>query len=54
MSASQKSSTTPIAIVGMSCMFPQAKDLSQYWDNIVHEVDCITDVPPSHWKIEDY
>ena len=23
----------PIAIIGMSSIFPQAEDLTQYWDN---------------------
>ncbi|MCZ6635240.1 MAG: beta-ketoacyl synthase N-terminal-like domain-containing protein [bacterium] len=54
MSASNTLSSTPIAIVGMACIFPQAKDLTQYWDNIVKEVDCITDIPSSRWRAEDY
>jgi len=45
---------TPIAIIGMASIFPQADNLQKYWDNIVKEVDCITDVPPSRWKLEDY
>ena len=45
---------TSIAIVGMSGIFPQAKNLRRYWSNIVSEVDCITDVPPSRWNVEDY
>ncbi len=45
---------TPIAIVGMAAMLPQAKNLQEYWENIVGKVDCITDVPPSRWNIEDY
>ncbi|MCP4756342.1 MAG: acyltransferase domain-containing protein [Proteobacteria bacterium] len=44
----------PIAIVGMSAIFPQSKNLQDYWDNIVKEVDCITDVPPSRWDLDDY
>ncbi len=44
----------PIAIVGLAALFPQADNLNTYWDNIIQEVDCITDVPPSHWSIDDY
>jgi len=44
----------PIAIIGMSAIFPQSKNLQDYWDNIVKEINCITDVPPSRWNIEDY
>ena len=25
-----------------------------YWANIKNRVDCITDVPPTHWRPEDY
>jgi len=46
--------TTPIAIVGMASIFPNAKNLPEYWDNILRKIDCIIDVPPSRWKIEDY
>ncbi|MCP5099600.1 MAG: polyketide synthase, partial [Chloroflexi bacterium] len=45
---------TPIAIIGLAGVFPQAKNLQEYWDNIVKEVDSITDVPPSRWEIDDY
>src|ERR1700752_5223719 len=44
----------PIAIIGMASIFPQAHNLQEYWDNIVRERDCIADVPPSRWNIEDY
>jgi len=44
----------PIAIIGMSSIFPQAKNIQDFWDNIINEVDCIIDVPPSRWSIDDY
>ncbi len=44
----------PIAIIGMASLFPKAKNLQEYWQNIVGKVDCITDVPSSRWNIEDY
>ncbi len=43
-----------IAIIGMASIFPQAKNLQEYWENIIQKVDCITDVPASRWSIEDY
>jgi acyl transferase domain-containing protein len=45
---------TPVAIIGMASIFPQARNLQEYWTNIINKIDCITDVPPSRWKIEDY
>ncbi|HLO86975.1 MAG TPA: beta-ketoacyl synthase N-terminal-like domain-containing protein [Nostocaceae cyanobacterium] len=44
----------PIAIIGMASLFPQAKNLREYWQNIVNKADCITDVPDTHWSVEDY
>jgi polyketide-type polyunsaturated fatty acid synthase PfaA len=44
----------PIAIIGMSALFPKAKNLQEYWNNIVGKVDCITDIPASRWNIDDY
>ena len=44
----------PIAIIGMASIFPKAANLSQYWENILAELNCIEEVPPSRWSIEDY
>src|SRR5688572_1175057 len=38
----------------MACVFPQAASLAAFWDNIVKKRDCISDVPPDRWRIEDY
>jgi acyl transferase domain-containing protein/NAD(P)H-dependent flavin oxidoreductase YrpB (nitropropane dioxygenase family) len=43
-----------IAIVGMACRFPQAKDLRRYWQNICNRVDAIREVPPERWRIADF
>lgn len=57
-SAKKQSSKTsccePIAIIGMSCLFPQADHLSAYWANIKNGVDTLTDVPASYWEVEDF
>nr|WP_241993454.1 type I polyketide synthase [Trichormus variabilis] len=45
---------TNVAIIGMASIFPQSKNLQEYWDKIIQKVDCITDVPPSRWSIDDY
>jgi acyl transferase domain-containing protein/phosphopantetheinyl transferase (holo-ACP synthase) len=38
-----------IAIVGMACRFPGARDLSAYWGNIVAGFDATTEVPLDRW-----
>ena len=50
----QKLVTTPIAIIGMASLFPDARTLSEYWDNILNKIDSIIDVPASRWNIADY
>ncbi len=39
----------PIAVIGMAGAMPQAADLEQFWENMVAERDCITEVPASRW-----
>jgi acyl transferase domain-containing protein/NAD(P)-dependent dehydrogenase (short-subunit alcohol dehydrogenase family)/acyl carrier protein len=43
-----------LAIIGLGCLFPKADRLEEYWANIRNRVDCITDVPPTHWSAADY
>ncbi|MGB3650031.1 MAG: beta-ketoacyl synthase N-terminal-like domain-containing protein, partial [Rivularia sp. (in: cyanobacteria)] len=45
---------TPIAIIGMASIFPEARNLQEYWQNIVNKIDCITDIPETHWNLDDY
>ena len=44
----------PLAIVGLAALFPRAEGLEEYWRNLRAGVDCITGVPATHWKAEDY
>jgi acyl transferase domain-containing protein len=53
-STSVDAAMEPVAIIGMSALFPGAVDLREYWENILAGRDCITDVPESRWKIEDF
>ncbi len=45
---------TPIAIVGMSCVFPGANDLQTFWSNIVKGGKYITEVDPERWNPDFY
>ena len=49
------SESSPLAIIGISCLFPKAEDLRTYWGNIKNGVDAISPIPErSHWKVADY
>ncbi|MFK8056365.1 MAG: beta-ketoacyl synthase N-terminal-like domain-containing protein [Saprospiraceae bacterium] len=45
---------TPIAVIGISAMFADAKNMEEYWTNIIQSRDSIKDVPPNRWLIDDY
>ncbi|MFZ4539124.1 SDR family oxidoreductase [Propionivibrio sp.] len=45
---------TPIAVVGVSALFPGSTDSRGFWTDILAGKDLITDVPASHWLVEDY
>jgi malonyl CoA-acyl carrier protein transacylase len=44
----------PLAVTGVSVLFPGSTDTAGFWRDILAGVDLITDVPPSHWSAADY
>jgi acyl transferase domain-containing protein/enoyl-CoA hydratase/carnithine racemase/acyl carrier protein len=51
---SQHSATQSIAIIGMAGQFPKADNLTQFWQNLVQGRECISDIPPTRWSVDDY
>lgn len=43
----------PIAVIGMACIYPKAKDVKSFWQNILNKVDAIDDPLPA-WEAERY
>ncbi|MEO3926894.1 SDR family oxidoreductase [Micromonosporaceae bacterium B7E4] len=43
-----------IAIVGMSCIFPDSPDLASFWQTILGGRDAIREVPAQRWPVETY
>ncbi|MBS0205523.1 MAG: SDR family NAD(P)-dependent oxidoreductase [Planctomycetes bacterium] len=54
MSQNQIATQPPLAIVGLSALFPKAENLDQFWSNIRRGVDAIIEVPDTHWNPDDY
>jgi len=50
------SNTRPdgIAVIGMSGRYPMARDLAEYWENLASGRDCVTEIPPSRWDVNEY
>ncbi len=45
---------TPVAIVGISALFPGSLDTPGFWRDIAAGADRLTDVPRTHWLRDDY
>lgn len=45
---------TPVAVVGLAALMPGARDVAEFWRNIVTGRDLITDVPATHWSADDF
>ncbi|MBK1897218.1 type I polyketide synthase [Chryseobacterium paridis] len=43
-----------VAIIGMECIFPGAKNLEEYWRNIILGKDSVTEVPDERWNKDLY
>jgi acyl transferase domain-containing protein len=47
-------SSQPIAIIGMACTFAGARNIAQYWQNIMGKVDAITEMSPNKLNAETF
>lgn len=54
LTASSQYTEVPIAIIGMSGQFPASKNLTEFWDNLAHGKDCISEIPAERWSLADY
>lgn len=43
-----------VAIIGMACIYPGAKNIEEFWSNILAGKDCVTEVPDERWNKELY
>jgi len=48
-SALIKDKKDDIAIIGMAGIFPKAKNIDEYWQNMIRGRDCISEIPPDRW-----
>ncbi|WP_039806745.1 type I polyketide synthase, partial [Pelosinus sp. HCF1] len=50
----EESDKEPIAIVGMAGKFPKAKDVNEFWENLLEGRDCIAEIPSNRWDWREY
>ncbi|MGW7753915.1 SDR family NAD(P)-dependent oxidoreductase [Streptomyces violaceusniger] len=53
-SAEEAPAPLRVAVIGMAAMFPGARDLGEFWANVVSGTDSITEVPAERWDPELY
>ena len=44
----------PVAIIGIACRFPGAKNPQDFWRLLVNGIDAITEVPSDRWNIDNF
>ncbi|WP_268626491.1 SDR family NAD(P)-dependent oxidoreductase [Paenibacillus alvei] len=52
--ASKKEELKPIAIIGVSGVFPHAENTEVFWNNLINGIDCIGEVPNHRWDWKAY
>ena len=43
-----------IAIVGMAGVYPDAKNIDEFWSNLVSGKNSVQDIPKTRWNWKDY
>lgn len=43
-----------IAVIGMAGRFPGARNLDEFWEKLANGVDCVTEIPPERWDVEQF
>lgn len=43
-----------VAIVGMAAIMPGARDVAEFWANVLNGTDSVTEIPPDRWSPERY
>ncbi len=51
---SSKKQRSDIAIIGVSGIYPEAKDLDELWENLCNKKDCIQVIPEERWDYKKY
>ncbi|HEY7387788.1 MAG TPA: beta-ketoacyl synthase N-terminal-like domain-containing protein, partial [Bryobacteraceae bacterium] len=46
--------SSDVAIVGLSCVLPQAADVKEYWQNILNRRYAIEEIPKQRWDVDVY
>lgn len=54
LDAVERAKHEPIAVIGMGCRFPGARNPQEFWQLLRDGVDAVGEVPSSRWDIDSY
>jgi acyl transferase domain-containing protein len=54
IAAAQAVERDDVAIVGMSCRFPGAHNVEEFWQNLLAGVDSVREIPDDRWDIDRF
>jgi acyl transferase domain-containing protein/NAD(P)-dependent dehydrogenase (short-subunit alcohol dehydrogenase family) len=54
MKTNKQTLEQPVAIIGMGGMFARSNNLKAYWRALLNGIDCITEPPATHCRLNDY
>ena len=43
-----------VAIIGMSCRFPGANNINEFWQNLMDGVDSVREIPADRWDMDQF
>ena len=46
--------TDDLAVIGMACRFPGAKNYTEFWRNLTNGVNSVTEIPKTRWDWRAY
>jgi hypothetical protein len=50
----ERERSEPIAVIGLGCRFPHARDPEQFWQMLCRGEDAVSEVPASRWPLDDF
>ncbi|TYQ17737.1 UNVERIFIED_CONTAM: polyketide synthase PksL/polyketide synthase PksN [Acetivibrio alkalicellulosi] len=54
VAGSKIAGSSDIAIVGISCRFPDSNNYEEFWDNIIMNRSSIIEIPPERWNWKEF
>lgn len=54
VAAAEREQSDQVAVIGMACRLPGARDLAAFWRNLAGGVDSVIEIPPERWDVDAF